>query len=185
MSEYDTIETLMEEGVDQFHLRKPQSSEEDILKYLNRIPKPYRSRMTIHGHAPLAHRYNLAGLHLPVNTSFENWEGLKSRPFHSFEEIEAEREADYGFLSPIFNSISKEGYESNFSENELSNFLKNYSGKTKIYALGGIDTDNVKKCMDMGFDGVAILGAVWGELWLPKKLEKLKAIRAALDTVIL
>jgi thiamine-phosphate pyrophosphorylase len=32
--------------------------------------------------------------------------------------------------------------------------------KAKIYALGGVDADGARQCVDAGFDGVAVIGAV-------------------------
>ena len=78
----------------------------------------------------------------------------------SFDEIDdLKYEFDYIFLSPIFDSISKQGYLSNFDETELREYL-NASGKN-IVALGGIDSVTAAKCADMGFYGVASLGYIW------------------------
>ena len=61
---------------------------------------------------------------------------------HSMEEIQdLVFDTDYVFLSPIFDSISKVGYQSKFDDLEsLKVNLKNT--KTKDIALGGVKNDN-------------------------------------------
>ena len=64
------------------------------------------------------------------------------------------------FLSPIFQSISKEGYGSGFSLDGL----RNAKGiiDDKVIALGGICPRTITKLKDIPFGGVAVLGALWG-----------------------
>lgn len=177
MSEYDTIVSLMEAGVDRFHLRKPDGNEDIMLKYLNRIPKQYRSKITIHGYPNLAIKYNLGGLHMPLGESFQNWEGLKSRSLHSLDEFTQNDDLDYAFLSPVFDSISKSDYKSNFDPVELKTGLASKASSTRAIALGGIDENNAESAFEMGFDGIALLGSIWNEIWLNKKLEKIKLLK--------
>ena len=49
----------------------------------------------------------------------------------------------YVFLSPVFDSISKEGHKSHFKENRLVDKLETTS--KKVFALGGCDIDKVDK----------------------------------------
>ncbi len=73
---------------------------------------------------------------------------------------------EYAFLSPIFDSISKEGYKSKFSH-ELHESTRNKFVKIReisgvgIIALGGIDEDKIEICRELGFAGVAVCGAIW------------------------
>ena len=64
------------------------------------------------------------------------------------------------FLSPIFQSISKERYGSGFSLDGL----RNAKGiiDDKVIALGGICPRTITKLKDIPFGGVAVLGALWG-----------------------
>jgi thiamine-phosphate pyrophosphorylase len=66
---------------------------------------------------------------------------------------------DYIFLSPVFDSISKNYHKSSFENGEIENVLK--SRKQNIYALGGITPENAEKAFRMGFDGVGVLGYIW------------------------
>lgn len=67
---------------------------------------------------------------------------------------------DYAFLSPIFDSISKEGYiAATFRPEAVVHTL--HKAQMPVYALGGITPDKLQVVRDLGFAGVGILGAVW------------------------
>lgn len=66
---------------------------------------------------------------------------------------------EYAFLSPVFSSISKEGYASKLDFSiEIS---KRTNHTTKLIALGGIQFENIHQAIAFGFDDVALLGAIW------------------------
>ena len=69
--------------------------------------------------------------------------------------------AKYAFLSPIFDSISKKGYQSGFSKEELIMHRDNGSIHQGVVALGGVSEDNLDEVAEMGFGGVAMLGDFW------------------------
>ena len=66
---------------------------------------------------------------------------------------------DYVFLSPIFDSISKQGYKGVFSEN----VLRNAEGiiDAKVIALGGVTFSAIPWLQSLNFGGAAFLGDVW------------------------
>jgi thiamine-phosphate pyrophosphorylase len=66
---------------------------------------------------------------------------------------------DYIFLSPVFDSISKNYHKSSFGNGEIEKILK--SSNQNIYALGGITPENAEKAFRMGFDGIGVLGYIW------------------------
>ncbi|MCK5741722.1 MAG: thiamine phosphate synthase [Chlorobi bacterium] len=193
-----TLIRLFEAGAEYFHLRKPNSSAEDIRRYIDSIPQVYHSKIVLHQHYDLLDVYDIKGIHFTsqtinqidkyINSPSSKTVGLtppsdhkneckshkrtdegvsptvrdfhKSCSTHSFDEIDdLGHDFDYVFLSPIFDSISKLGYLSNFDEPSLSAYLKT-SGRN-IVALGGIDSVTASKCADMGFCGVASLGYIW------------------------
>ena len=61
------------------------------------------------------------------------------------------------FLSPIFNSISKCGYNSNFSEHSLTEYAKKGLLK-KVVALGGVEANNIELLNKYELYGAAVLG---------------------------
>ena len=74
---------------------------------------------------------------------------------------------DYIFFGPVYESISKSGYKPKVPLSEIfslfkSNEFQESPNKPKIYALGGIRRKKLKRLSEVGFDGVALLGSVWG-----------------------
>lgn len=163
--EAEWLTRLFDAGMERFHLRKPDASEREVEELLNNIPKKYHSKTVLHYNADLAQKYSLGGVHLSGSQSMdvipENFSGSVSKSCHRFDEIEKFDElVDYIFLSPVKNSISKVGYESSWTDNELRSFLLK-PRKSKVIALGGIDSNNAAAVLSLGFDGVAVLGALW------------------------
>ena len=138
VNEISLINKEMELGKwDLFHLRKPDWTEVEVLNLYNSLSDEVQEKTVIHQ------------------------SGKQS--CHSFEEVNAiDGKEEYCFLSPIFDSISKEGYESNFEKTELKEFLK-IDRKTKIIALGGVSDKNYNEVIELGFDGGAFLGSVWNQ----------------------
>jgi thiamine-phosphate pyrophosphorylase len=87
----------------------------------------------------------------------------QSTSLHSLADVLQDwQQLDYAFLSPIFDSISKEGYTAaGFDTAELAQVL--CKAPTPVYALGGITPERLSAVRDMGFTGAGILGAVWAQ----------------------
>jgi thiamine-phosphate pyrophosphorylase len=149
-----------------FHLRKPEASIETYRAFLENIPDTLHHQIMLHGAYDLSAEFNLKGLHF----STRNRElaamypsDIKSTSCHSVAESKQMNQAfDYHFLSPVFPSISKEGYRGNLDLNDVKLYLRQ-SPKNKILALGGIDKDKIPLLKAMGFDGVAVMGAIWAK----------------------
>ena len=91
------------------------------------------------------------------------FKGTVSRSCHSIEEIRHYQSLDYLFLSPIFRSISKEGYGSGFAMETLQQASDAGIINEKVFALGGIDLATLPLLRPFRFGGAAGLGALWGE----------------------
>lgn len=154
------------------HLRKPNSSEEEMEHLIRGIDRTFYSRLVLHDHLHLAQKYNLGGVHLnsrneklynnaDVNDYY--WTTCRiSRSCHSLEEVVMYKQrCCYVTLSPIFNSISKHGYCAAFTREELkrANDLKIID--EKVVALGGIGPENIDRIKELGFGGAAVLGTIW------------------------
>lgn len=92
--------------------------------------------------------------------------GSVSRSCHSIEELDHIEDIDYCFLSPIFDSISKKGYLSAFSKEELADASRKGIINSKVYALGGITPEHIPLLQEFGFGGVAVLGYLWEDITL-------------------
>ncbi|MFC2380941.1 MAG: thiamine phosphate synthase [Prevotella nigrescens] len=155
---------LLHWGVDLIHLRKPESSADDLAKLIEAIPTVYHNRLVLHDHFDLATHFTLHGLHLNRRNSVlpPNHKGTVSQSCHTLDEVKAcKTKYDYVFLSPVFNSISKLGYTSAFTPKALSEAKKQGLIDQKVVALGGITAANIDKTKYYGFGGVALLGDIW------------------------
>ena len=163
-NEAETLAALCGAGVSVIHIRKPEASEpeiEELLKTLQALGADM-SRLTIHYNEPLARKYGLGGVHLRIEELLAGaGEGLRrSCSAHGWTEAErAATDADYVFLSPLFDSISKPGYRSAIDPAEAAERLRRRKGR--IVALGGIRPANIARVRRIGFDGAAVLGAAW------------------------
>jgi hydroxymethylpyrimidine kinase/phosphomethylpyrimidine kinase len=68
---------------------------------------------------------------------------------------------DYVTLSPIFDSISKAGYRSAFTREEIAEAARKGIIDEKVMALGGVTFNKMKEVTAMGFGGGMILGDAW------------------------
>lgn len=160
------ITTLFEEGLDILHLRKPDTAPIYAERLLTLIPEQYHKRIVVHGHFYLKEEFKLKGIHLNHRNPDmpSNYKGHISRSCHSLEEIkEHKRNCDYVFLSPVFDSISKQDYRANYTPEEIRQAHKDGIVDKKVIALGGIDVDNIREVKNYGFGGAAIMGALWSK----------------------
>ena len=68
---------------------------------------------------------------------------------------------DYLLLSPIFDSISKVGYRSAFSLEELERAARAGIIDERVIALGGVTLEKIPILEALNFGGVAMMGAVY------------------------
>lgn len=160
VGEAKRINEILSEGKAQYvHIRKPECSAIDISRLIDQIHPRFHSRLKLHDHFELIDKYNIGGIHL--NSRNSGKPNLKlpksleiSKSIHKLEEIPLAENFDYFFLSPVFDSITKEGYKAAF---ELDQISINISGK-KAVALGGVTPDKFVLLKSLGFYGAALLG---------------------------
>jgi len=136
--EHVLIERMFELGLESLFVRKPH------------LPENLIERWTL-------------GINYKWHEKLLPWQGSA----HSFEELKKLEGREIILLGPVFDSISKYGHKSKFSKEELKTGIAKWrglapnNGKIKLYALGGIDAENICELESLGFDGAAVLGAVW------------------------
>ncbi|MFQ3575923.1 MAG: thiamine phosphate synthase [Cytophagales bacterium] len=165
---------MLENGLECLHVRKPKTSIEAVRNYIKEIPNEFHHKLVIHQHHNLVDEFKLKGIHLTSNfrTKSRFWnektyvaaakaKGLTvSTSIHSTVELRmVNLNYDYCFLSPVFDSISKSGYTGRLEEFKDLGTLKNM--QTKVFALGGIELENVGMLVELPFDGIAVLGYIW------------------------
>ena len=150
------------------HLRKPFASLAELETLVQQIHPAYYDRIVLHDHYALAEKYRLKGIHWNARNQEFKLEGAYwqkasiSRSCHSIPEVEMyKNQYQYVTLSPIFDSISKQGYKAAFSESELKLAMEKGIINHQVIALGGIDSSNIHQLATMGFGGAAVLGVIW------------------------
>lgn len=162
--EADFIDRLFNHGLDRLHLRKPGADIGECRRLLDGISREWLPRIVVHDNFGLCREYGLGGVHLNGRNPMAppNHEGSVSRSCHSLEEISRYKgECDYLTLSPIFNSISKQGYMAAFEPEQLAAARDSGLIDSRVMALGGVTLENIPRVRELGFGGVAILGDVW------------------------
>ena len=160
------ITALFEGGLDILHLRKPEMPALYSERLLTLIPERYHHRIVTHEHFYLKNEFNLVGIHLNTRNpeAPHDYHGHISYSCHSIEEVKIKKHLyDYVFLSPIYDSISKEGYNSPYTPEELRKAAEEKIIDNKVIALGGITPENLTEIKDFGFGGAAVLGDLWSK----------------------
>ena len=184
-NEESMVNTLFDNGLELFHLRKPGYTETEICRYLEKIKPEYIEKVSIHQHHQVAEKFNIRYLHFKeanIN-EVENYSKLSGKLFstscHSLKDVEnLPKIFDYCFLSPVFDSISKKGYLGKFDKDFSINTYqeKNVKGCVRhIFALGGINESNIKEVFERGFYGAALLGYIWEDT--KESLKKFKNVK--------
>ena len=162
--EAQCVDALFRNGLEYLHLRKPEADARAYETFLKQVESQYYPRIVLHDHFELAEQYGLKGVHLNQRNPYppEKWVGHISRSCHSLEEVVAHKpQCDYLFLSPIFDSISKQGYGPSLSADMLRKAKEEGIIDDKVIALGGMSVERLPLVRSWGFGGVAFLGDVW------------------------
>ncbi len=163
--ESEMIMELFDNGLDLLHLRKPGAEEARVVRLLDEVSPDYRHRIVVHDFFSLQQTYGLGGIHLNSRHPSPPGEycGSISRACHSLEEVKEHLAGfDYLLLSPVYDSISKQGYRSGYSPQELKQAQLDGIINGKVMALGGISARNLPEIKQLGFGGAALLGDIWG-----------------------
>ena len=161
------LNQLFEAGLEYYHFRKPHKSYQQHCEYLDAIEIKYHNRIVTHYHHKLINEYNLKGIHFQeqkrrdyIDNPGHYFKDLNmfgktiSSSFHEPEELEdCYFEFDYHLLSPVFSSISKEGYKGRgFDVNHIDKL---------IIGMGGINVKTMPEVFKLGYKGIGVLGGVW------------------------
>lgn len=163
--EAEQIVQLLDSGkADLVHIRKPQQLGK-LEKLVKSLPARLYGRLVLHDGHQLAIKYGLRGVHLNSRHPQppDGFKGAVSISCHSLKELAECRKQPYAYmsLSPIFDSISKRGYRSAFSADDIAAARSQGLIDERVMALGGITFDRISEVTKMGFGGAMILGDAW------------------------
>lgn len=179
------INTLFDEGMEVLHLRKLGVAVDEIKGLIEKIKLQYHHQIALHQHHELAGDFGINRLHFTEAKRKEMSEEaliklkatnhILSTSIHKVEAYKSLSSSfDYTFFGPVFNSISKQGYTSTITDDFVFPVQIKH---TKVIAIGGIDATNMQKAMDMKFNGIAALGAIWQKP--DESIQQFKAIQKA------
>lgn len=160
------INALFHSGLDLFHIRKYGADEKALSDLIDGIDSRYKEKLVLNHHHALGKTLGLKRFHYAekdrMDWEQQNWSGLSSEyvystSVHSLEAYNSlPSHFSYAFLSPVFDSISKPGYQA-----APFDFSKKEDIPVKLIGLGGIRAENVQQAITRGFDGAALLGTIW------------------------
>ncbi len=185
-NEASQIHLLLENGIDILHVRKPFFSEKELSVLLSEIREDFYERIVLHDYFDLTSRFPVRGIHLNKRNHCIplHYEGKISRSCHNIDEIRNESEPyEYQFLSPVFDSISKNGYSSGFSNEQLTEASRKNIIHSKIIALGGITPERILQLKPYSFGGVAVLGYLWESSDSFEIKQRIKNLQSALSQI--
>ncbi|WP_200978479.1 thiamine phosphate synthase [Echinicola sp. 20G] len=161
--EVKSLIQFIDQGLTKLHIRKPEWPPEQIKTLINDIPFQYHQQISLHGNVSLAEELGIGFCHFKSHQNIVNTHLKKSKSFHHLDELldPLNDKLDYGFFSPVYDSVSKRNYGPLLSKEAMTSWLKLNKLSFSLIALGGILPSKVLEVKNMGFDGVAVLGAIW------------------------
>jgi thiamine-phosphate pyrophosphorylase len=163
--EHATLKALFHEGLEVLHVRKPEWTIDALRNYLHPLLPDFANRLVLHNHYELAVELGLRGIHITekqkhLEPAPQSATCVVSGSIHSTEQVSSlPDDWAYAFLSPIFPSLSKPGYEGSFSEEALK--IANAKTSVPLFALGGITNNTLHMAGALNFSGAATLGHIW------------------------
>jgi thiamine-phosphate pyrophosphorylase len=168
------LANLFEEGLENLHLYKPGAAPMFSERLLTLLGDDYHHKITVHGHFYLKEEYRLKGIH--IDDAFTEppagYRGNVTRTCHAISELkEAKRHSNYVFLHSIFDSQTNADEKQSFTREELEAAAKQGLIDKKVYALGGMNLDNVKEAKALGFGGIVICGDLWNRFNIHNEID--------------
>ena len=158
------LTTLFEAGMDSLHLYKPNSEPIYSERLLTLLADDLHGKITVHDHFYLKDEFQLRGIHLNscrTEPPF-GYRGNISRTCHAISELkEAKRQSAYVFLKTLFDSQSNPADKSTLTVDELHEAARQGLIDKRVYAMGGINLDNIGMVRELGFGGVVVCGDLW------------------------
>ena len=168
------LTSLFEAGLDNLHLYKPAAEPVYSERLLTLLPEDYCGRITVHDHFYLKEEFRLKGIHIG-NCKTEppaGYRGNISRTCHAISELkEAKKRSNYVFLKTLFDSQSTPEDKATLTMDELKEASRHGLIDKKVYALGGMNLDNISIAKHLGFGGVVICGDLWNRFDIHNELD--------------
>ena len=158
------LTTLFEEGLDQLHLRKPDSEPVYCERLLSLIPSEYHSRIITYEHFYLRDEFDLMGIHLSNDTITPptDYHGNITRTAYTLEQIkEYKQNSLYVCMDCVYPSVSEPNQKQLYTLDEMSDAVRQGVIDRKVMALGGVKLENLQEIKELGFGGAVVRGDLW------------------------
>lgn len=157
--EEDKILTaLFDEGFEYLNLYKPNAEPVLSERLLSLLPESCHKKIIVHDHYYLKNEYSLGGIHLndenaEIPSAFKNKVSCTCNDILNLGYKDIRKKFQYIILNDTFTG--------KYSDEELRRASVNGYINKKVYAMGGINADTIKKASSLGFGGVVLRGDLW------------------------
>ena len=168
------LTSLFDEGLEILHLFKPDSEPVFSERLLSLLSDEYYKRIMVHTNFYLKEEYKLRGIHIEDETTPapKGYKGHISRTCTHLDQLkEAKRNSDYVLLKYIFDSQTESDQKATFNLEDLKEASRRGLIDRHVYALGGMNIDNIKIARDLGFGGIVISVDIWNRFNIHQELE--------------
>lgn len=181
-------------GVDYIQVREKDLAEEELRRLTEEVVAAVRSeggrtRVLLNGPAAIALEAGADGVHLPGNATGQAREAARrvfaaagreaviSQAVHSSDEAAVAKDASLILFAPVFEKVFQGekalGRDSGAEEPELRRGVGlaalaeacRTAHPVPVMALGGVNEENARACVDAGAAGIAAIRLFAGEEW--------------------
>lgn len=174
------IRKCSDSGVKAIQLREKDMSAGSLCKLANSVKKSIdtHTKLILNDRIDIALLSKANGVHSSVKGIDRQYIPLKfiaGKSVHSkAEAVKAERQGyDYLLFGPVFRTPAKVKYGSPQGLNKLNEICS--AVKIPVFAVGGITPKRVKKCLNAGAYGVAVIRAVMKSGDVKKTINEFKS----------
>jgi thiamine-phosphate pyrophosphorylase len=167
----EAVAEAVRAGVRLVQLREKELADHDYLalaRDIRAITATYGARLLINSRVQIAAAVHADGVHLPRNAPIGEARramglgALIGVSAHSAEELRrAEAEgADFVTLSPVFPTASKLWAKDVLGLDRFAALVETTT--LPVFALGGIQRENARDCLNAGAYGIAVISSIMG-----------------------
>ncbi len=168
------LTSLFDEGLDNLHLYKPGASPMYSERLLTLLPNDCYNRITVHDNFYLKEEYGLHGIHIDDATANPpaGYKGHISRTCNKLDLLkETKKHSDYVFLKYIFDSQTEPDCKASFTMADLQEAADRGLIDKHVYALGGMNINNISIAKELGFGGIVFSGDLWNRFNIHQELD--------------
>ena len=149
-----------------FGLKDGHAAHIDLWSYFCRFPGNRSSNMNFRALLMFFSSHESTGIHLdnPDTPVPAGYKGRVSRTCTDLSRLkETRKKSEYVFLKNVFGSFDSGDGEPTFTFPQLEEAAKDGLFDRHVYALGGINLENVRTAKELGFGGVVIRDDLWNK----------------------